>query len=327
MRIDVGASRGNNGFKTVDIAETADFRVDMNTSRIPIGDNQVDFLNSSHLLEHLHYEAVDATLSEFHRILKDDGLASIVVPDTDSNSFWKGFIAHLDMRMNRYFFRSISRQDRCLTQSEDAFMVDYNGHAFGGLQSYYPAEWDFEVLWIKSFHLYKFCLLDPEILPEVERLYNNTVDQFRVFMKKPVQGRPLTSFDYWDSLKHYPDYEIGRDIDYVILKLRRYTDISLALINRTGVVKDWGHTKSVVHFDYPAFVEDGPVVLERVLAEAEQIKGFVNEVLQQPGRNVEYYQSKLAYIDERVAHIQELGPLVYARTEELRAHFGMRSPR
>jgi SAM-dependent methyltransferase len=66
----------------VDIEESVqpDIVADL-TDLSPIESGAADALWSSHCVEHLYQAQVPGALSEFHRILKDDGFAVILVPD------------------------------------------------------------------------------------------------------------------------------------------------------------------------------------------------------------------------------------------------------
>ncbi|MDD4869467.1 MAG: methyltransferase domain-containing protein [Kiritimatiellae bacterium] len=50
---------------------------------IPLEDNSVDYIYTSHFLEHLYRHEVFALLKECHRVLKTSGLIRIVLPDLD----------------------------------------------------------------------------------------------------------------------------------------------------------------------------------------------------------------------------------------------------
>jgi len=51
-----------------------------------IESGSVDAIWSAHCLEHLYIHQVDPALAEFHRILKEDGFACIIVPDLQTIS-------------------------------------------------------------------------------------------------------------------------------------------------------------------------------------------------------------------------------------------------
>jgi SAM-dependent methyltransferase len=66
----------------VDIEESVnpDIVADL-TDLSPIETGTADALWSSHCIEHLYQAQVPGALTEFHRVLKDDGFAVILVPD------------------------------------------------------------------------------------------------------------------------------------------------------------------------------------------------------------------------------------------------------
>lgn len=50
-------------------------------TRIPVEDDSVDAVCSSHIIGHLHYDKVHLFLGEVRRILRPWGVISIVTPD------------------------------------------------------------------------------------------------------------------------------------------------------------------------------------------------------------------------------------------------------
>jgi predicted SAM-dependent methyltransferase len=83
MKLDIGAgnTRRDNDFKTVDFYTEADIKAQM--WEIPVEDNSVDEIWSSHALEHVPIVKVHPTLLEWFRILKPGGRAEIQVPNFD----------------------------------------------------------------------------------------------------------------------------------------------------------------------------------------------------------------------------------------------------
>jgi SAM-dependent methyltransferase len=53
-----------------------------------IGDESVDAIWSAHCLEHLFAHEVPISLSEFRRVLRDDGFLCIIVPDLQAIAEW-----------------------------------------------------------------------------------------------------------------------------------------------------------------------------------------------------------------------------------------------
>ncbi len=50
-------------------------------NEIPFPENSIDFVYTSHFLEHLHHQDAVSTLSECFRVLKPEGILSIVLPN------------------------------------------------------------------------------------------------------------------------------------------------------------------------------------------------------------------------------------------------------
>ena len=90
------------GWVTLDISEKSDLFWDLRKG-IPFPDNSIDLVYSSHLLEHMPYEAGQALLEESRRVLKPGGEISICVPNArlyidayvgaqplpDNHDFWE----------------------------------------------------------------------------------------------------------------------------------------------------------------------------------------------------------------------------------------------
>jgi len=55
---------------------------------LPFGDNSIDEIHSSHVLEHLYKEQVVLTLKEWFRVLKVGGKLTIFVPDLEWCCNW-----------------------------------------------------------------------------------------------------------------------------------------------------------------------------------------------------------------------------------------------
>lgn len=82
MRLDIGCGTfKREGFVGVDIEPTVKPDICAPMWDIPLGDSEVDEIYSSHALEHLAKAEVVPTLTEWRRILKAGGVATIEVPD------------------------------------------------------------------------------------------------------------------------------------------------------------------------------------------------------------------------------------------------------
>jgi predicted SAM-dependent methyltransferase len=83
MKLDIGAGRfkRDETYRSVDIAEGADIVAPM--WEIPVEDNSVEDLYSSHALEHVEMTKVPATLKEWLRIMKPGARGEVIVPNFD----------------------------------------------------------------------------------------------------------------------------------------------------------------------------------------------------------------------------------------------------
>ena len=90
LELGSGSKKGDNGFTTVDI-NGANISWDL-TNGIPLKDNSVDLIYSSHLLEHIAFKELILFLKECKRILKNNGVFSVCVPNAGYylNAYFKG---------------------------------------------------------------------------------------------------------------------------------------------------------------------------------------------------------------------------------------------
>lgn len=79
LELGSGAKKGRNGWTTVDLYG-ADIRYDLRKG-IPLGDNTVDAIYCSHLLEHIPYQPLLRFIGECRRVLKPAGTFSVCVPN------------------------------------------------------------------------------------------------------------------------------------------------------------------------------------------------------------------------------------------------------
>lgn len=103
--------------------------------RLPFGDQTVDAVYFSHLLEHLHLDEGCRLLAECRRILKPDGIIRVVVPDTEY--FLAGYSANI----------LAGKSDACLILNQKLWYRPLVGKG-GFLRGLYTA--------ITDFHSHKF---------------------------------------------------------------------------------------------------------------------------------------------------------------------------
>jgi predicted SAM-dependent methyltransferase len=79
LELGSGSIKGKNGWTTVDI-DGADINWDLKWG-IPLPNDSVDKIYSSHLLEHIPYEQLMIFIKQCRRVLKVDGEFSVCVPN------------------------------------------------------------------------------------------------------------------------------------------------------------------------------------------------------------------------------------------------------
>lgn len=90
LELGSGDKKGLDGFTTVDMGD-ADIKWDLRNG-IPLQDNSVDLIYSSHLLEHIPFKELILFLKECRRVLKNNGVFSVCVPNARNyiNAYIKG---------------------------------------------------------------------------------------------------------------------------------------------------------------------------------------------------------------------------------------------
>lgn len=311
--LEIGGVQVESPWKTVDI-NAGDIRVDLNTGRIDVPDLSVNRINCSHLIEHLDYPGIRKFFREIYRILDVNGIASFVVPNTDSNSWWKGFFEHYDLRMNPYFFRSISKAPDSQLINKHEMWPDYDGHPFGMLMGYSQEGFDFEILEIKTFNTKTFSLLSGDSKRYANLHIYNTVDSYRIFLKKRMPGAEYTEFNYISHLTQLPRYEVQRDVDYLCTKVRAFLDFSDVAINQSGVLLSQSVYKVHQSFYMYDFLEN----CENVLL---SLKNELNEFL--PYEEM-ISKDTLQYLKSGISLCEERGKILTANRRSFAAFIGFR---
>jgi predicted SAM-dependent methyltransferase len=96
IEIGSGPKKGQNGWLTLDIISGCDLQLNL-LERFPFPDNSVDFIYSSHFLEHFQTSEIKSILIECYRILKSGGKIRTCVPDELDQSFWIRYLPAADI--------------------------------------------------------------------------------------------------------------------------------------------------------------------------------------------------------------------------------------
>ena len=80
LELGAGENRGISGWTYVDLNDNCDLSLDL-TKPLPLPNNSVQMIYSSHLLEHFKYADLINFLKECHRIMKPGGIFNAAVPN------------------------------------------------------------------------------------------------------------------------------------------------------------------------------------------------------------------------------------------------------
>ena len=110
------------------------------TTRIPAQSNSVDFIYSSHMLEHLSLEDFELALHEIYRLLKPGGVFRAVVPDLEdsievylsktSPEAGSEFLKEINLGIEKKPKGVLSKIKSILGSSCHLWMWDYKGISF-----------------------------------------------------------------------------------------------------------------------------------------------------------------------------------------------------
>jgi len=277
LRLDIGTAKTTREFLSVDISPEADIQINLEGAqgRIPVDDDCVSVISCSHLIEHLTFDGQQCTLYDIYRMLTDDGFVSIVVPDTDTNSFWKGLRDHKDMRMNPYFFRSMSTQLENPLLKSPYFMHDYDGYAFGMQQTYMTGGFDFEILHLKVYPTQKYAIASSKLTSFASRSFTNVMDSYRIILKKTGAEGPSNT-DYLNLILQLPQIEIDREVMYSRRKVRQFNDLSDKLINDFHILENSSLIDAIFNIELFDFAENIETEYRVLRAEVDEILTRLN---------------------------------------------------
>ena len=126
LELGSGPKQGKDGWITVDMYG-ADINYDLKRG-IPLADNSVDAIYSSHFLEHIAYQDLLLFLSECKRVMKPGGYFSVCVPDIRQ---------YIDAYINKTYFRDVSSFYQPAAVSTNSYLDQVNYVAYMGGQHKY----------------------------------------------------------------------------------------------------------------------------------------------------------------------------------------------
>ncbi len=115
-------------FLNIDLNRSADIFLDVR-NKLNIKSDSIEYIYSSHFVEHLEHEELVAHLKECHRILKKDAILRLGVPDFEK--VFRDYCEHNDTRLNE--IRDLLSEKFCLPENLICRMdwVNRAVHEFG----------------------------------------------------------------------------------------------------------------------------------------------------------------------------------------------------
>jgi SAM-dependent methyltransferase len=147
---------------------TADIILNLNTEPLPFENSSIDFVHSSHCLEHLSLEGFLHMLSEMYRVCKDDGTIYITVPYFTTGLNWANPFHNNQICFNEHTFRFFSSAIECPAMSK----MDYSTPSCPNYGLKHSANTDSNV----EFELLK---IDYDYFPEYLGLSSDELRSFR----------------------------------------------------------------------------------------------------------------------------------------------------
>ncbi|MBP2027142.1 SAM-dependent methyltransferase [Acetoanaerobium pronyense] len=120
LKIDIGCGRKKQeGFIGIDSSpySTADYILDLNLDKLPFEDNSVDYVYSSHCLEHL--DNLEHIVSEIYRVCKHNAQVFITVPYYNTSANLANIYHNNNIAFNEHTFRFFSSEEDCDIPKDD----------------------------------------------------------------------------------------------------------------------------------------------------------------------------------------------------------------
>lgn len=193
--IDIGCGRKKlKGSIGIDFSSmsNADIVLDLNINALPFDDSSVDFIHTSHALEHLTVDGFLNVIRECYRVLRPDGQMYILVPYFATSLNLANIFHNNQICFNEHTFRFFSSDTSCAALQ--AAEYSYPSCPHWGLR--YSANSEIQVEFrtekIDFIYMPTYQGLSPNELAEARRSKLDVVEQIAYHLKpvKPCPVRP-----------------------------------------------------------------------------------------------------------------------------------------
>ncbi|PHD74980.1 hypothetical protein COF64_13910 [Bacillus sp. AFS043905] len=212
VKIDIGCGRKKqDGFIGIDNSpySMADYIIDLNKDHLPFEDNTVDYVYSSHCLEHL--SNLEHILSEIYRVCKPNAQIFITVPYYNTSLNLANIYHNNNIAFNEHTFRFFSSEEGCEIPKEDWITPSVNTWALK-----YSANSDtrIELRTKKIEYLYypEYADLSEEEKRFARKRYNNVVDIINYYLvvvkdvKKSLKKESLIIEPQSETIRKQQEY-------------------------------------------------------------------------------------------------------------------------
>lgn len=169
-----------------------DIVIDLNNEPLPFDDNSVDFIFSSHALEHLTVEGFFHVMTEAYRVLKPNAQFKIVVPYFTSGLNFAYPFHNNNICFNEHTFRFFSSENDC-SAIEKEFFATPSCRQWGlRYSANKEINIEFRTLQINKFYFPKYAHLSIEEKELACASSLNVADQISYSLQaiKPCPARP-----------------------------------------------------------------------------------------------------------------------------------------
>lgn len=270
VALDIGCGKRKlPGSVGVDFSEysAADHVLDLNRENLPFTDSSVDYVYSSHALEHLDTSGFMHMIAEIYRVLKPDGQIFLAVPYFSHQVNWANPFHNNNICFNEHTFRFFSSEAETSALAPDEYRTPTCFQ--WGLRYSANAEIGIEIRTEKIEFLYfpEFADLADSEKRALRQSRSNVVDAIHYHLR---------------AIKPYPHQIEHGDTNDVPQLLGQFADQTRELLRRFSELRAQGHD------DVKAIVGKFPILaaspdLARLKADVE----FFSRVAQMNFRNVD----------------------------------------
>jgi predicted SAM-dependent methyltransferase len=154
LEVGAGDKKGNNGWVTIDMTRNCDIFWDLRRG-IPFPNGSISKIYSSHFLEHLSYEEGQKLLDECLRVLIQDGIFSICVPN--ARIYVEAYLNNFDLNTTHFL-----GYEQAYNNTTRIDYVNYTAYMAGHHKYMFDEENLIFVLKAKGFQNVRLRAFDPD---------------------------------------------------------------------------------------------------------------------------------------------------------------------